>query len=717
MAQAQALATPATSRLALGPAVKEAAVTAFVAAVLLTPLLGMQIASGSLVFHFDEVAIGVAVVFVGRLLLTLLQGTGRGAAAAPLRAAAAVGSLISGNARILGLAGLVFAFVLPFMPFSNRYIIDIGTTVLIYVMLGWGLNIVVGLAGLLDLGYVAFYAVGAYSYALIANHFGWSFWVCLPLAGVFAASFGILLGFPVLRLRGDYLAIVTLGFGEIIRIILLNWSPVTGGPNGISGIPRPSFFGYDFVRNPAEGETAFHQLIGQPYSGEHRVIFLYFLILLLALFTNFVVLRLRKLPIGRAWEALREDEIACKALGINPTNTKLTAFALGAMFGGFAGSFFATRQGFISPESFTFIESAIILAIVVLGGMGSQIGVVLAALVIVVLPELGRELEQYRMLIFGAAMVAIMVWRPGGLLSRPGSHHPAPRQARGGGRLMAEPLLEVNHLTMRFGGLVAVDDLNFTCFDREITAIIGPNGAGKTTVFNCLTGFYRPTVGELLFRGHQGEVRLEQLDGFKVARHGLARTFQNIRLFAKMSALENLLVAQHNGLMLASGFSIYGLLGLPGYRAAEAKAVELARYWLERTGLTARADWMAGNLAYGEQRKLEIARAMCSSPRILCLDEPAAGLNPRETHELADLLLQIRDETRIGILLIEHDMGMVMRISDHIVVIDYGKKIADGTPEQIRTDANVIKAYLGEPEEEDLPAEVKQDLRAEGIPV
>jgi branched-chain amino acid transport system permease protein len=417
MAQAQAVATPATSRLALGPAVKEAAVTAFVAAVLLTPLLGMQIASGSLVFHFDEVAIGVAVVFVGRLLLTLLQGTGRGAAAAPLRAAAAVGSLISGNARILGLAGLVFAFVLPFMPFSNRYIIDIGTTVLIYVMLGWGLNIVVGLAGLLDLGYVAFYAVGAYSYALIANHFGWSFWVCLPLAGVFAASFGILLGFPVLRLRGDYLAIVTLGFGEIIRIILLNWSPVTGGPNGISGIPRPSFFGYDFVRNPAEGETAFHQLIGQPYSGEHRVIFLYFLILLLALFTNFVVLRLRKLPIGRAWEALREDEIACKALGINPTNTKLTAFALGAMFGGFAGSFFATRQGFISPESFTFIESAIILAIVVLGGMGSQIGVVLAALVIVVLPELGRELEQYRMLIFGAAMVAIMVWRPGGLLS------------------------------------------------------------------------------------------------------------------------------------------------------------------------------------------------------------------------------------------------------------------------------------------------------------
>jgi branched-chain amino acid transport system permease protein len=225
------------------------------------------------------------------------------------------------------------------------------------------------------------------------------------------------LGFPVLRLRGDYLAIVTLGFGEIVRIILLNWTPVTGGPNGIGGIPRPSFFGYDFVRNPPEGSTSFAQLFGLEYSPEHRVFFLYYLILVLALFTNLVVLRLRRLPIGRAWEALREDEIACKALGINPTNTKLTAFALGAMFGGFAGSFFSTRQGFISPESFTFIESATILAIVVLGGMGSQLGVVLAATVLVVMPEAARQFAQYRMLLFGAAMVGIMVWRPGGLLS------------------------------------------------------------------------------------------------------------------------------------------------------------------------------------------------------------------------------------------------------------------------------------------------------------
>jgi branched-chain amino acid transport system permease protein len=312
---------------------------------------------------------------------------------------------------------LLFAAVLPFLPFSNRYLIDTATSVLIYIMLGWGLNIVVGLAGLLDLGYVAFYAVGAYSYALLATEFGWSFWTCLPLAGLFAALAGIVLGFPVLRLRGDYLAIVTLGFGEIIRLILLNWYKVTNGPDGISQIPRPSFFGLEFTRRPEEGVQAFHQYFDIPYSGEHRVIFLYFLILALALLTNIFTQRIRKLPIGRAWEALREDEIACRSLGINPTNTKLTAFGLGAMFGGFAGAFFATRQGFISPESFTFIESAIILAIVVLGGMGSQIGVVLAAVVLIVLPELGRALEQFRMLVFGGAMVAIMVWRPRGLLA------------------------------------------------------------------------------------------------------------------------------------------------------------------------------------------------------------------------------------------------------------------------------------------------------------
>jgi branched-chain amino acid transport system ATP-binding protein len=277
------------------------------------------------------------------------------------------------------------------------------------------------------------------------------------------------------------------------------------------------------------------------------------------------------------------------------------------------------------------------------------------------------------------------------------------------------PLLVVEHLTMRFGGLVAIDDVSFDAADQQITAIIGPNGAGKTTVFNCLTGFYKPTVGRLSLNHPRREpFLLERMEGYQIPQKaGVARTFQNIRLFAQMSVLENLIVAQHNKLMNASAFTFAGLFGLPRYRNAEAKAVELARYWLDRVGLTNRADWNAANLPYGDQRRLEIARAMCTEPVLLCLDEPAAGLNPRESADLNRLLLFIRDEHKIGLLLIEHDMSVVMGISDHIVVLDYGRKISDGSPEQVRNDPAVIRAYLGEEEDEELPPEVAEDLASE----
>jgi branched-chain amino acid transport system permease protein len=334
---------------------------------------------------------------------------------------------------------LVFLLVYPMIAVklfgvqgSLKFVDNFGIQILIYVMLAWGLNIVVGLAGLLDLGYVAFYAVGAYSYALLSSYYGLSFWVLLPLAGILAAFWGVILGFPVLRLRGDYLAIVTLAFGEIIRLVLINWTEVTKGTFGVSGIAKASVFGiWSFDVGAANN---FAKAWGLPMSSAYYKIFLFYVILLLCMLTAYVTIKLRRMPIGRAWEALREDEIACRSLGIDTVKTKLTAFATGAMFGGFAGAFFAARQGFVSPESFVFLESAIILAIVVLGGMGSLTGIAIAAVVMVGGTEALREMEflkhifgpeftpeLYRMLLFGLAMVIVMIFKPRGFV---GSREP-----------------------------------------------------------------------------------------------------------------------------------------------------------------------------------------------------------------------------------------------------------------------------------------------------
>ncbi|SDR53287.1 branched-chain amino acid transport system permease protein [Rhizobiales bacterium GAS191] len=386
--------------------------------------------------RFGLTAILCLAVFLARLGYLTLWGKEARAARQPVARKEAIKTVVAPRHTLttIGLPiALGFAIAYPFlMTLANgglseaRYWIDLGILVLTYVMLGWGLNVVVGLAGLLDLGYVAFYAIGAYSYAILSTTFHLSFWICLPISGILAASWGVLLGFPVLRLRGDYLAIVTLAFGEIIRLVLINWVPVTNGGAGIASIPRASFFGIPFN----DDENGFAAVFGLEFSPMHRIVFLFYLILTLALLTSLVTTRLRRLPVGRAWEALREDEIACRSLGINTTTTKLTAFATGALFGGLAGSFFSVRQGFVSPESFNFLESAIILAIVVLGGMGSQIGVVVAAIAMIAGPEMLRNLgflkaifgenfdpNEYRLLIFGLAMVVMMIWRPRGLVS------------------------------------------------------------------------------------------------------------------------------------------------------------------------------------------------------------------------------------------------------------------------------------------------------------
>jgi branched-chain amino acid transport system permease protein len=453
-------ATKPASRPDVVRALRSAALAGLIAFGLLLPLIGfltVQDISNRLVLEtrwpllFALVAIIAGLRFLHALAIApWLERR----AARPRQEHVAAAGLRATLARWFTPFALGFVVVYPMLALALtgpqgalKWIDNFGVQILIYVMLGWGLNIVVGLAGLLDLGYVAFYAVGAYSYALFAKfglpfisiipsypylefefiHLGpWAFWVLLPISGLLAAFWGLLLGFPVLRLRGDYLAIVTLAFGEIIRLVLINWVSLTNGYAGITGIPRPSFFGIPFTA----GDDGFAATFGLEFSPIYRTIFLYYLILALALLTAAITVRLRRLPVGRAWEALREDEIACRSLGINTTNTKLTAFSIGAMVGGMAGSFFAARQGFISPESFTFIESAVIVAMVVLGGMGSQIGVAIAAVVMIGGTEIMRDLDvlkavfgsdfdptQYRMLLFGFAMVAIMIWKPRGLIA------------------------------------------------------------------------------------------------------------------------------------------------------------------------------------------------------------------------------------------------------------------------------------------------------------
>ena len=398
-----------------------ALVSSLVLLVLASLLMGVQLSldgtrlvvNGASSVRWEWIGIGCAVVFFFQLFRPLLQNTLKRGSAPAFVLPSFDGS--TPRQKVLALVLLAAAIAWPFLV--SRGTVDVATLTLIYIMLGLGLNVVVGLSGLLVLGYGGFYAIGAYTYALLNHYYGLGFWESLPLAGLISAAFGFLLGFPVLRLRGDYLAIVTLGFGEIVRILLLNNTGITGGPNGISQIPKPTLFGLEFSRTARDGGwDTFSNFFGLPYDPSDRIIFLYMVALLLVVLTLFIINRLLRMPLGRAWEALREDEIACRSLGLSPTRIKLTAFTISAAFAGFAGTLFAARQGFVSPESFTFAESAFVLAIVVLGGMGSQFAVILAAILLVVSRELMRDLNEYSMLVLGALMVLMMIWRPQGLL-------------------------------------------------------------------------------------------------------------------------------------------------------------------------------------------------------------------------------------------------------------------------------------------------------------
>jgi branched-chain amino acid transport system permease protein len=590
---------------------------------------------------------------------------------------------VPGIVKYLPLA--IAAAALPEL-LHNLYLRDICTYIGLYIMLGMGMNIVIGYAGLMDLGYIAFYGIAAYTIAALTAEFDIApFWVAFPAAVLLSAGFGVVLGAPTLRLRPDYLAMVTIGFGEIARLAFVNLDAITGGPPGITGIPRPDF-GIFKIHNADE---------------------LYWVIVAGAILITWFTQRLGDSRIGRGWAFTRDDEIAAEAVGIDTVRMKLLAFALGAGIAGVAGSLFATKMTMVAPESFTWWESLIVLIIVVLGGMGSIPGVILGAIVMVSLPELLRDFSDYRMLILGIALVLLALFRPKGLWPAPanqtamnaaaGASHrvsrttllaPTPNEIETTG-----PILEVSGASKRFGGVTALAEVHLKIFRGEIVSLIGPNGAGKTTLLNVITGLTPPTSGELRFRGRS----VTGLRPHDIAALGIARTFQNIRLFGGLTVLENVAA----GLHCRSRAGILGAaLRVHGQRAEEATIWSRSLEILEELGLRHRATDLARNLPYGEQRRLEIARALATSPRLLVLDEPAAGLSGRERTELMHLIERLRAKD-ISVLLIEHDMDFVMSISDRVYVLNYGRRIAAGTPDEVQNDAAVIEAYLGRADDED----------------
>jgi branched-chain amino acid transport system permease protein len=636
---------------------------------------------------------------------------------------------------------IVFAAIFPIYIDSNDADVDSMANAAAYATLALGLNIVVGFAGLLDLGYAAFFAIGAYSYGILTAyqlqppwsdfwavfqtlglatpvpadvgdgmvvHFTLSFWLGLPLAGCLAAGFGVLFGAPTLRLRGDYLAIVTLGFGEIVPIVVRNWSDLTNGAAGLNGVAAPRLFGWSFGVN------------SMPY---------YYVAVLMVAALIFISIRLRDSRIGRAWMAIREDEIAAGAMGVDRTKFKLLAFAIGAAFGGMTGVFYVAKLQTATPEMFGFPVSVMILVMVVFGGIGSVWGVVLGAFILQLLQSwwlqdltewihvFGRavgspillkvDLIESTELIFGIILVLMMLFRRQGLIPavrpqaaltfeqqhaeiRRGGFSDTALQGLGGEQRTGAIALDIKGVTVRFGGLVALNKVDLQVPAGSVVAVIGPNGSGKSTLFNAITGLADVDEGSSIrFHGEE----MMGLPPHEILEKGIARTFQNLRLFPNLTVMDNALVSQHTRLKTGVFKAIFRP---PSTRREEKAAREWAMEVFAIFGnrLVPRVGQMVLGLSYANRRRIEIARALTSRPRILLLDEPTAGMNPAETLELAEQIKSLND-LGLTVLLIEHKLDVVTRLADIVYVLDHGDIIASGKPDEVRQNEDVLTAYLG----------------------
>ncbi len=565
------------------------------------------------------------------------------------------------------LSAVFVALAVAAFAYADGYQIYILALVGLTTIVGVGLNILLGMSGQISLGHVGFYAIGAYAVAILTVNHGWNFWPALAVAVIATGIAGGALALPALRVRGPYLAMVTIAFGFVIEQVAAEWKEVTGGWNGLLNIPQPSILGYEF----SERATAF-------------------LVLFLAIASLGFFAWLSRNAWGQAMRAIRDSEVAGQSIGLNPVLVRVAAFVLSAMMAGLAGGVFASITGFISPESFPFFQSIMFLLVVMIGGADRTLGPLLGAIVVVLLPEVLSFLAEYRLLFVGVLLLLVLRLAPGGIvglaerLFKKHSDGPSPRPAESIPALLSRPAAEkltVRDLSIAFGGIRAVTGLNFEALAGKITSVIGPNGAGKTTALNLVCGFYKPSTGSILI----GSQEVAGMPSHAVAQAGIARTYQTTQLFGQVSVIDNVMIAFRKGRLGRRGAS----------QTANGDERRLAESLLSFVGYTGPIDRRASALPHVDKRLVEIARALATRPSVLLLDEPAAGLSATDTKALGVLMRQIA-ALNIAVILVEHDMDLVMGISDRIVVLDAGSKIADGGPDTVRNDAQVLKAYLGE---------------------